>query len=241
MFAAGCSDVRCGRLTGISTTVVIPQPFKVCYARSMMLRRLYDVLLTRRATRLIQRVDAHLPAQGTLLDYGCGTGHNAFELRRRRPDLTVLEADVVCLSNHHQILRIVNGRVPLGDSSVDCLLMFYVLHYPSDPSRVLRELHRLGRSRLILLQTTADDAFSRWLWRWRDALMGRWAFRVCRALRLTPNVPCSMDAISTRFTKASLLNLLEKTGWKVTLVEEQRWIGTTLSRNLIVADKQGEN
>jgi ubiquinone/menaquinone biosynthesis C-methylase UbiE len=202
-----------------------------------MVVALYDFLLDRRARKIVDRIQPHLPADGTVLDFGCGTGHNAKELRRRRPDAEVLEADVVQMNPSTTMLRIASDRIPLDNAAVRCTVLCYVLHYSLDPIAVLREIRRVTRDRVILLQTTADSAIARSLWRVRDAIYGRWAFHVCRLLKLVPaGTPCPMERIATSFTSTGLLTMLVDAGFEVRVVESRRWPLTTLSRDLVVVD-----
>ena len=59
------------------------------------MKRVLERMLERRAEALARRIAPFLADDGTVLDIGCGTGHNAAALRVLRPQLAVCEADVV--------------------------------------------------------------------------------------------------------------------------------------------------
>jgi len=59
------------------------------------MKRLLERLLERRAEALARRISPFLANCDSVLDIGCGTGHNAAALRALRPRLLVYEADVV--------------------------------------------------------------------------------------------------------------------------------------------------
>ena len=137
------------------------EPRYIPAARWRAFSRLYDPILalTMREGRfrraMLERVDADLPARGTALDLGCGTGTFALALAERRPD-----AEVIGVDGDAEILEIAKKKpgasairwkeglaqeVPAEDGSADVVTISLVLHHllPDDKRRALAEIKRV--------------------------------------------------------------------------------------------------
>lgn len=137
------------------------EPRYIPAARWRVFSRLYDPILalTMREGRfrraMLERVDADLPARGTALDLGCGTGTFALALAERRPD-----AEVIGVDGDAEILEIAKKKpgasairwkeglaqeVPAEDGSADVVTISLVLHHllPDDKRRALAEIRRV--------------------------------------------------------------------------------------------------
>src|SRR5688572_27112227 len=99
-----------------------------------MLKAIFDSIMERRADQLIAQVGTWLPPTGPLLDVGSGTGHLAARLERER-GVEVVPVDV---TDMHVIGRppelITDGEMPFDDAWFAGALLFFMLHYPSNPS-----------------------------------------------------------------------------------------------------------
>ena len=94
------------------------------------------------------------PWSGTALDVGCGTGTLLASLRRRRPDLTLIGADLSA-AMLHQAARGATGRtlllranargIPLPAQVVDLACYSLSLHHLGDESLALAEAARVLR------------------------------------------------------------------------------------------------
>lgn len=123
--------------------------------------RLYDPILalTMREKqfrdRMLRRVDADLPEEGTAVDVGSGTGTFALALKQRRPD-----AEVIGVDGDEEILTLARakpgaGRVewreglvqglPVPAASADVVTTSLVLHHLllEDKRRALGEMKRI--------------------------------------------------------------------------------------------------
>jgi ubiquinone/menaquinone biosynthesis C-methylase UbiE len=158
--------------------------------------RLYDpaFALTMRGRRLrpllAEQLLTPLPANGTVVDVGCGTGTFAIELARRRPDARVMafDGDPEVLdaaqrkpgADQVDWQQALAGAVPVDDESADAVVMSALLHHlvPAEKSAALTDAFRMLRpgGRLHI----ADFG------RPRDPLM-RGAFRLLQLLDGVPN------------------------------------------------------
>jgi SAM-dependent methyltransferase len=201
------------------------------------MKRMLERLLERRAEALARRIAPFLPAGGSALDIGCGTGHNGAALRALRPQLTVWEADVVDIKVVGAPPVLIHDAVlPFPQDRFDCGLLLFVLQYPADPVPLLREAHRVITQRLLVLQSTWGDALARWLLRGREWLQGAGAFHVARRTGLIRPCPCPLRP-ARLMDRPHLEDLFRASGWTVHRRQEERWPGTRLSRDLYVLEK----
>lgn len=160
-----------------------------------MLRPLLDAVMDRRAKDLLGQVSAWLPAEGPVLDLGSGTGHLSARLAGER-GLEVVTADV---SDLHVVgpppVLIADGPLPFPAHTFSATLLIFMLHYPSDPARLLAEAARVTRGPIIVVQSLHAGGFGyAWL-RVREFLWTYVAFHVSRALGyVSPQAAFTMTA-----------------------------------------------
>jgi len=201
------------------------------------MKRLLERLLERRAEALAHRIAPFLPDCGSVLDIGCGTGHNAAALRARCPRLAIYEADVVDMKVVGDPPAIILAAVlPFPEARFDCGLLLFVLHYPADPGPLLCEAHRVLRQRLLVLQSTWGDALSHGLLRGREWLQGIAMFHVALRAGLIRPCPCPLRP-ARLWDRPNLEQLFRVSGWRVQCRQEERWPGTRLSRDLFVLER----
>ena len=151
-----------------------------------MLKPLFDVVMERRARRVIDHIAAWLPGEGPVLDLGSGTGHLAARLEREL-GLDVISADV---SDLHVVGRapvlVDDGILPFEEGTFSAALLLFMLAYPTEPTRVLAEAARVTRGPIILVQSLhADRLGHAWL-RAREFLWTVVAFHVSKRLGYIP-------------------------------------------------------
>ena len=151
-----------------------------------MLKSLFDGVMERRSGQLIELVDAWLPTEGPLLDVGSGTGHLSAGLEREL-GVEVVTADV---TDMHVMGRppvlIADGVLPFEEGTFSAALLFFMLHYPNDPTRLLMEVARVTRGPIILVQSLYSGRVGyAWL-RVREFLWTTVAFYVSKLIGYVP-------------------------------------------------------
>jgi len=93
-----------------------------------------------------------------ILDLGAGDGLTSLEIIEKM-NKSVILADVIdCnLTDLPLIQYPQGGRVPLEDQSVDCTILYCVLHHCNNPAHVLKEAARVTKKRLIIMEGYCED------------------------------------------------------------------------------------
>lgn len=172
-------------------------------------------IMARRAERIANRLDKYINIGETCLDIGCGTGHNARELSKRGHG-PIFETDITnmrTLSGRFAIAS--SSTLPFQDETFDCVTLIHVLNYSSQPEQLFREIYRVTKYRLILLQSTFATTLGYQQLRCRDFVEGRFAFRIATFLRCVPKGPSCMGPYSF-YTRKDLENLISRTPWSIT-------------------------
>jgi SAM-dependent methyltransferase len=200
-----------------------------------MIGKLANIILESRAKVLAQRFAPHLPANGRILDYGCGTGHTALILASRYAR-EVCEADVVnmkLVGSAPVLLK--TPTLPFSDRAFSCTLLLFVLHYLEDPVSVLRNLRRITTDRLIVIQSTYHGFAGRLLLGLREAIQGRGAMRAAQTFGLLRACPCSL--VPRRFyDRDNLRALFARAGWQEVVHETPAAWRYPIHRDLFVLE-----
>ena len=168
------------------------------------MKSILNLVMERRARRLIEEVGAWLPAEGPILDLGSGTGHFAARVEREL-GLAVVTADV---SDIHVVGRppilIGDGVLPFEDRTFSAALLLFMLAYPNDPTAVLTEVARVTRGPIIVVQSLhASRVGYAWL-RVREFFWTTVAFHVSKRLGyVSPRAKFTMN--TRRFYSAEEL------------------------------------
>ena len=151
-----------------------------------MLKSLFDAVMERRSSQLIEQVGAWLPTEGPVLDLGSGTGHLSARLEREL-GVEVVAADVsdIHVKGRPPVL-IADGVLPFGERTFSAALLFFMLHYPNDPVGVLSEVARVTRGPVILVQSLHSSRLGyAWL-RVREFFWTTVAFHVSKLIGYVP-------------------------------------------------------
>jgi SAM-dependent methyltransferase len=150
------------------------------------MKALFDAVMTRRARRLMNQVGGWLPNQGTVLDLGSGTGHFS-ALLERETRLEVITADV---SDMHVAGRppvlIGDGVLPFEAGRFAAALLLFMLAYPNEPARVLKEAARVTRGPVIIVQTLYSGRLGYAWHRGREFLWTVVAFHISKLIGYVP-------------------------------------------------------
>jgi SAM-dependent methyltransferase len=142
-----------------------------------------DGRLLGRLTRLASAVTFHVPAGGSVLDLGCGTGELASAiaaagLRATGCDISpemLHRAGAAWRGGTVDWIQLDAGwrRLPFGSDAFDAVVAASVLEYVYDPAAVLRECRRVLRPGGVVLCTVPDLHHPiRWL-EWVLGVAGR--------------------------------------------------------------------
>lgn len=124
-------------------------------------RKLDADIHTKRAAFFADALTPHIPTGSSLLDVGAGDGLLASTLRDRM-QLNVRAVDIEARSLGNLQVEVYDGKtLPLDDQSVDYAMCVAVLHHCDDPVAVLREIRRVTRKRLLLVEDLFDSATDR--------------------------------------------------------------------------------
>lgn len=179
------------------------------------MKSLLDAVMARRARRLMEQIGEWLPDEGPVLDLGSGTGHLSDRLARER-GLAVVSADV---SDIHVVgpapILVGSGALPFETGAFSAALVLFVLTYPDDPARVLREVARVTRGPVILMQSVYA---SRLGYMWLRVREFCWTFAGFHVSKIVGYV--SRDAAFTMrtsrfYTAAELRREVEAVGLRV--------------------------
>lgn len=189
------------------------------------------------------------PGGNSLLDIGCGDGELLLLLKDRyrqvygidvaKPRINRIRKKCRNESNIHVILGDVNQQLPFENDSFDTITAIAVLEHIFDPYHLMKECHRLLHKRGTLIVHVPNIA---WL-----------PYRIRLLMGKVPEVPSSegeewdYEHLHS-FTRASLKNLFEKEGFKVTRItsggifaKPRRIWGSLLSPDIfIVGTKIGD-
>jgi SAM-dependent methyltransferase len=151
-----------------------------------MLKSMFDAVMERRSTRLIEQVREWLPTEGPVLDLGSGTGHLAARLEREL-GIEVVTCDV---SDMHVVGRppvlVGDAALPFAEKTFTGALLFFMLAYPRDPAGVLKEAARVTRGPIILVQSLYSGRFGFAWHRVREFFWTVVAFRVSKLIGYVP-------------------------------------------------------
>jgi len=117
-----------------------------------LLGLLHGRLVHARRVRVIAEALAPwLPADGIVIDVGAGDGAVAAHLLARRPGLRIEGYDVMARENAAIPIHAFDGRrLPLGDRSVDAVILVDVLHHCDSPADMLKEALRVSRGLVLI-------------------------------------------------------------------------------------------
>ncbi len=156
------------------------------------------------------RVAPLLPPRATVLDVGCGTGHNAERLRCLEfgPVSQVDIVDFTVVGPRPALFD--GGALPFSDAQFDAVTLVYVLQYARDPVALLKEARRVCRGTQIVIQTVCEGSAGPRFHRLNE-FISRLGFYAARSLGAIRPVPCPLHC-AYAFSRASFLQLAQQAG-----------------------------
>ena len=93
----------------------------------------------------------------TILDCGCGTMYVA-NLIHQASGARIIGSDILNFNESELEMCVCPGEnLPFADSSVDVVLLIFVLHHSRDPISILRESIRVARKRVIIFEDVYEN------------------------------------------------------------------------------------
>lgn len=180
-------------------------------------------LVLARRSRLVEPL---LPWPRThLLDYGCGNGAQTMLFANLFDRITGVDVNEEFLDEFNQeidsrnlqqimvALSLEDGRIPLPDASVDCLMSFTVLEHVADEDAVLQEMRRVlkPQGRLIL---TVPNRW--WIFETHGADLPLLPWNRVPLVSWWPKALHDRYARARIYRKREIRTLVERAGFKVT-------------------------
>lgn len=118
--------------------------------------RLAACMKARSEITLAQFSDHIIP--GSVLDLGGGSGEIASRVAALGHDVTVADVRDWRSYQHRDLpfITIQNNRIDLADHSIDTVLVLMVLHHSEDPESLLREVFRVTKQRVIIIESVTN-------------------------------------------------------------------------------------
>ena len=123
-----------------------------------LLEKIHGSYVHNRRVRVLAReLSALLPANGQVLDVGCGDGLLAALMQKDKPNVVITGIDVLVRDHTHiPVVKFDGTTVPFPDRSFDTLVFVDVLHHTDDPVLLLREAARVARNTIVIKDHTLD-------------------------------------------------------------------------------------
>jgi SAM-dependent methyltransferase len=117
-----------------------------------LIEHVHAGMVYERRTRVLAAMLARLvPADGRVLDVGCGDGLIARQVQDIRPDVSILGVDVLIRpATFIAVTQFDGERLPFADDTFDAVMFVDVLHHADDPAALLGEAVRVSRRSILL-------------------------------------------------------------------------------------------
>jgi ubiquinone/menaquinone biosynthesis C-methylase UbiE len=124
------------------------------YFSAVKYRGADDPVVAAYADPKLQFIRQHVPLTGRILDVGCGNGVFTGRLAQDGGDVVGLDFSTHLLAeNHHAKLTCGDvAALPFGDSAFDVVFEANVLHHVGDRAAAVREMTRVSRRYVVLLE-----------------------------------------------------------------------------------------
>jgi SAM-dependent methyltransferase len=118
----------------------------------VLAERLHDgYVVGRRVRVLADNLTGLIPPDASVLDIGCGDGVLGSVIATRRPDISLVGAEVLIRPHSRIPITTFDGlTLPFPDRAVDVTLLIDVVHHASDPYRLLAEAARVATTAVII-------------------------------------------------------------------------------------------
>jgi ubiquinone/menaquinone biosynthesis C-methylase UbiE len=150
-----------------------------------------------------------------VLDLGSGTGHLAARLERDRR-IEVITADVTDIHVVGRAPVPIDGEaLPFEDGAFSATLLFFMLHYTSNPAAVLAEAARVTNGPILVVQSLHSSPFGYARLRVRDFVWTYVAFHVSKLVGYVSSSAKFTMSARRFYTARSLKQDLEAAGLRI--------------------------
>ena len=151
-----------------------------------MLKSIFDGVMERRSTQLIEQIGEWLPTEGPMIDLGSGTGHLSARLERElRIEVVPVDVSDMHVTGRPPIL-IADEVLPFEAEAFSAALLCFMLHYPNNPAHLLAEVARVTRGPIIVVQSLHSGGIGyAWL-RAREFVWTTVAFHISKLIGYVP-------------------------------------------------------
>ena len=119
---------------------------------------------------MVRLFEKQLPEKSRILDLGGGWGFYQEPLAKREHESLVL--DVVKLDYQKAPVVIYDGgKIPFDDQSFDVTILITMLHHVPDPEALLREVRRVTRKKVIVVEDLYHHGLGRFWTICRDRML----------------------------------------------------------------------
>jgi ubiquinone/menaquinone biosynthesis C-methylase UbiE len=126
--------------------------------------------LEKRAEKIVQLFEDQIPERSRILDLGGGWGFYAEPLKKRGHEHLVL--DVVKPGYQKAPVVLYDGtRIPFPDQSFDVAILVTMLHHVPDPAALLKEVQRVTRQKVVVVEDLYHHAAGRFWTLCRDRFL----------------------------------------------------------------------
>lgn len=125
-------------------------------------KRIFADLSSKKISVLAELTLPYIENGEEVLDFGCGTGLIAkYICDRKKIKMNLL--DITDKRNETNLkIKVYDGKkAPYKDGSFDAVLAIFVLHHSGKPEEVLKEITRITRNRIIILEDLIYTRFDR--------------------------------------------------------------------------------
>lgn len=126
--------------------------------------------LEARAEKIVQLFEKQIPRGSRILDLGGGWGFYAEPLKKRGHESLVL--DVVNPGYQKAPVMLYDGfRIPFPDQSFDVTILMTMLHHVPDPQALFKEVQRVTRHKVVVVEDLYHHAAGRFWTLCRDRFL----------------------------------------------------------------------
>ncbi len=118
-------------------------------------------ILEKRIKNIVDQIDEFIKTEDKVLDIGSGGGWIAKEIKDRKNGEVVL-LDVFDFNQTDLKIIIYDGKkIPFPDNSFDVVTVIFVLHHIENQKEVLKEIKRVAKNKIIIIEDTYNSYFGK--------------------------------------------------------------------------------